>query len=136
MRQAGIEAAQGLAQGLRSQLGAVTAAIRQLAQAMVKELRKDLKAHSPSLVMAEIGESIPQGVALGIGRASHLAIGASSKLAASTVQPWGHAAGAGGGHVYNITVNGAIDANATGRQIHQILANYKRNGGGTALGLG
>src|SRR5262249_37405800 len=134
MRQAGAEAAQGLAQGIRSQLGAVTSAIRQLVQAMIREIRKALKSHSPSLVMAEIGETIPQGVALGLDRASHMAIGPASRPAASTVQPWGHPGG-GGAHSES-PLHGVVDRQGAAREIHQLMRDYKNKGGGIALGLG
>jgi hypothetical protein len=79
-------------------------------------------------------ESIPQGVALGISRSAHLAIGASSRLAAGTVQPWGHPGGAGGGITVNIhTLQGGQEV---ARHVHQMLQQYKRTGGGVPLGLG
>ena len=48
MYQAGVQAGQGLAQGIKSQLGTVTAAIQQLAQPITTAIKKALNSHSPS----------------------------------------------------------------------------------------
>ena len=139
MYQAGVDAAQGLAAGLKSQLASVDAAISQLAQSIVNTIKKALKSHSPSLVMAEIGLSIPQGVAMGIDQGAHLAAGASSRLAASTVQPWSGGRGGmspGGGDHFELHFHGVqTDPTGAARQIVQVLKQYKRQGGGGALGI-
>lgn len=139
MYQAGVEAGQGLAAGLKSQLGKIDAAMRQIAQEIVSAIRHALKSHSPSLVMAEIGETVPWGVAVGIDRAAHMATAASARLAASTVQPWagaGHG-GRGGGDVH-VHFHGVFtgDKYGTAQQLHTLMRDYKRNRGNAALGLG
>ena len=139
MYQAGVDAAKGLAAGLKSQLSAVDAAMEQLAQSIVNTIKKKLKISSPSRVMAdEVGRMIPAGVATGVDEWAHLAIGASSRLAASTVQPWSRGGGAaGGGGDIHVHFNGVVgDATAAARQVVQVLKQYKRNGGGAALGIG
>jgi len=136
MYQAGVQAGQGLAAGIKSQLAAVQAAMKQLADSMVAEIKKDLKSHSPSLLMAEIGESIPQGVAVGISRAAHVAVGASAALAARTTQPWGGGSGGGarGGDLH-VHFEAMVHTQDTARQVVQVLKEYKRHGGGAALGI-
>ena len=138
MYQAGQEAAQGLAKGLRSQLSEVTKAMKVLADSMVGAIKSALKSHSPSLVMAEVGKSIPQGVALGIGMASGTAVAASANLAAATVRPWSGTGGrSGGGDVIHINFNGIVgDKYGTAQELHQVLRDYKRNRGNAPLGLG
>jgi hypothetical protein len=139
MYQAGVQAGQGLANGLRSQLGAVAQAMKQLIQEMINQAKADLKSHSPSLVFAEIGESVPTGVAVGITRAQHYAIGASSRLAGAVVQPWARAGGGtGGGGELHVHFHGVFtgDKMGTAQQVHQLMMDYKRDRGRGPLGLG
>ncbi len=138
MVQAGKQAGLGLAQGLKSELGAIQDAIRQLVKGMADAAKKALKSHSPSLLFAEIGTTVPQGVAVGIDRAAHLAIGASARLAGSTAGPWAHAGGGRGGGDVHVHFHGITPADkyATAQQVHQVLRDYKRDRGGAALGLG
>jgi hypothetical protein len=80
MFQAGADAGKGLAAGIKSQLGGVESAMKQLAQSMVNAVKSALKSHSPSLVMADVGQSIPQGVALGIGQGTGTAVSAMNRM--------------------------------------------------------
>jgi len=127
MYQAGVAAGQGLAQGIKSQLGAVEAAIKQLADAMVTELRKDLKAHSPAEVMIPPGMSIPQGVAAGIDRGTGSATAAMGRMGRSLqmapYQPqasYAHpAAGGSSGGGGDSHVHFHVNAPVHGNLIHQ-----------------
>ena len=118
MYQAGVQAGQGLAEGIKSQLGSVDAAIKQLADSMVAEIRKDLKSHSPSLVFRDEGVSIPQGVALGVDAGTPVAVAAVGRMGSrlSGAHPgvsYGHdGAFAGGGH--SVTVHQTINVNVSG----------------------
>lgn len=69
---AGIQAAAGLVEGLKSQQKAIETQMMTIALAMQKAIRKALGIHSPSRVMAALGQYIPQGLARGIdgGRAA------------------------------------------------------------------
>lgn len=69
---AGIQAAAGLVKGLKSQQKAIETQMMTIALAMQKAIRKALGIHSPSRVMAALGQYIPQGLARGIdgGRAA------------------------------------------------------------------
>ena len=136
MYQAGVEAAQGLASGLKSQLKALDKVMGDLATSIVAAIRKALKSHSPSLVMAEVGLSIPQGLALGIEQGAAVAVSASTRLAARTVAPWAGAGHGGGGGDMHFNINGVVtDPQGVARQVVQVLKEYKRNGGGTQLGI-
>ena len=105
MYQAGVQAAQGLAAGLKSQLGTVDAAITQMANSITAAIKKALKISSPSMVFAEIGGYLPQGLAQGVDAESAVAESAVSRLAARTAGaygrqplPAGHAAAPPGGY--------------------------------------
>ncbi|MFI6860191.1 phage tail tape measure protein [Streptomyces sp. NPDC050421] len=63
---AGINAAAGLVKGLRSQQKAIEKQMMTIALAMQKAIKKALGIHSPSRVMAALGQYIPQGLARGI----------------------------------------------------------------------
>jgi hypothetical protein len=119
MYQAGVAAGQGLAAGIRSQLGAVESAMKQLANAMVGAVKKHLKSHSPSLVMRDIGIGLPQGLAMGVDAGSAAAEASVRRMgqrAAGAFHPgYAHGGGyggrGGGGTVhyhYNVTVQGHV----------------------------
>jgi TP901 family phage tail tape measure protein len=118
MYQAGVDAAQGLAAGIRSQLGSVVAAIGHLAKAMVAAMKKATKSHSPSLVFAEIGRGFPEGLALGVDAGSAVAEASVRRMGQRAVAafPAGHpgSSGHGGGgqvsHVTNVYVQGHVMA--------------------------
>jgi hypothetical protein len=76
MYQAGVQAGQGLAQGIESQLGAVDAAIKNMAQSMVNTMKSALKSHSPSLVFFDLGYGTGAGAAMGVDQGAHLATAA------------------------------------------------------------
>jgi TP901 family phage tail tape measure protein len=115
MYQAGVAAGQGLAQGIKSQLGAVEAAMKQLADAMVAAVKKALKSHSPSLIMADVGMGIPQGLGMGVDRGAPAAVGAMNRMG-SRLAAWrppagyGHPAAGGyhGGGTTHIAVTNYI----------------------------
>ena len=62
----GVQVAQGLVDGITSQLGAVTDAMDKISAALVKTLKQKLDIHSPSRVMAGHGKQIPAGLVVGI----------------------------------------------------------------------
>lgn len=63
---AGISAAQGLVKGLQSQQAALNKAMENMADALVKSLKKQLGIKSPSTVMAKLGGFAGDGWILGI----------------------------------------------------------------------
>jgi hypothetical protein len=62
----GIQAAQGLVKGLQSQQKAIEKQMLKIARGMQAAIKKALGIHSPSRVMAAIGQYIPQGLVQGI----------------------------------------------------------------------
>ncbi|MGC5398086.1 phage tail tape measure protein [Streptomyces sp. DT20] len=62
----GIRAAEGLVKGLQSQQKAIEKQMLAVALGMQKAIKKALGIHSPSRVMAALGQYIPQGLARGI----------------------------------------------------------------------
>ena len=64
--QAGIQAAQGLVQGLKSQQSALTSTMKGLARSMIRELRAELRMHSPSKRLYDEGALAFEGFRLGI----------------------------------------------------------------------
>lgn len=62
----GIRAAQGLVKGLQSQQKAIERQMLAIAKGMQAAIKKALGIHSPSRVMAALGQYIPQGLARGI----------------------------------------------------------------------
>ena len=124
MYQAGVQAAQGLAVGIESQLGSVDKAIKALANSMVATIKGALKSHSPSQVFADIGYGIPQGVAVGVDAGTPVAQAAVGRMGSRLYGghpgvSYGHdGAAAGGWHgggggvtihnVTNVTVQGSV----------------------------
>jgi hypothetical protein len=126
MYQAGVQAAQGLAAGLKSQLSSVDAAITKMADSITAAIKKALKIRSPSLVFAEIGGYLPQGLAQGVDAESAVAESAVARMAARTAGAYGRQAaghpagmpggygggsggGSGGGNVTTVIVNVTLD---------------------------
>jgi|GEM_PF-2595675 len=73
MYSTGIQAANGLINGLRSQLAAVDVASKVLADRLVGTVRRRLGIHSPSRVMAVQGRYSAEGFAKGLRDNAHLA---------------------------------------------------------------
>ncbi|MFJ2909353.1 phage tail tape measure protein [Streptomyces sp. NPDC087228] len=62
----GVQAARGLVKGLQSQQNAIEKQMLKIATGMQKAIKKALGIHSPSRVMAAVGQYIPQGLVRGI----------------------------------------------------------------------
>ena len=64
---AGIQAAQGLVKGLKSQQKAIEKQMASIAKAMATSIKKALGIHSPSRLMAdEVGSMVPAGIVEGM----------------------------------------------------------------------
>lgn len=83
MYNAGAMIGQGLADGMRSQLGAVAAAANALVAQADKAARAKAKIHSPSKVFAEIGGFIGQGMAVGMNSTQGVIASASDAMVAT-----------------------------------------------------
>jgi hypothetical protein len=70
LKQAGVDAAQGLVTGLKSQIGEVEKQMRGIAKAMVKAIKKALKIKSPSREMDEVAKFTTDGLSGGLDKYS------------------------------------------------------------------
>jgi len=99
--QAGVDSAQGIVDGIKSKQKELNAAMRSMADALVAEVRKQLKIHSPSKVFEAIGGFIAKGTGLGVTRNATSAISAVRTMSRDMVS----AVGTGGGLGYNVSGN-------------------------------
>jgi TP901 family phage tail tape measure protein len=87
----------GLVNGITSGLGAVQAAITNVASSTVGWFKEKLGIHSPSVVFGELGGFITEGAALGMesgqGRIAKAAVGLATLAATSFAAPGAQAAG-------------------------------------------
>jgi hypothetical protein len=73
---AGIRVAQGLVKGLKSQKSVITQMMNDLADAMIKAIKKKLKIKSPSEIFTEVGNFITRGLVQGLQDSSEAKIAA------------------------------------------------------------
>lgn len=86
MQAAGVMIGQGLANGIRSQVGAVAAAANELVAQANRAARAAAQIHSPSRLFAEVGSFIGQGMAVGMDSTRGL-ISQSSKALINSAYP-------------------------------------------------
>lgn len=86
MQAAGVMIGQGLANGIRSQVGAVAAAANELVAQANRAARAAAQIHSPSRLFAEVGSFIGQGMAVGMDSTRGL-ISQSSRAMISSAYP-------------------------------------------------
>lgn len=94
MYAAGIKAAQGLVDGLTKKQKSIENAMLKIATSMEKAIKKALGIHSPSRVMAKIGNHTAEGYALGIKKNRSVGTAWMSMLDGGP----GSSGGAGGGY--------------------------------------
>jgi hypothetical protein len=75
----------GMIEGVRSSAGRFTQQLRILATDAVHTVMGAFDSHSPSRVFAQIGMTLPQGLAQGVERAAPIAVGAVDDMAASAI---------------------------------------------------
>lgn len=92
--QAGVDSAQGLLDGLKSREANMYALAEEIANGIAERIRKALDIHSPSRVMATIGEQIGAGLAQGIEDSAGLVGRAADDLFAIPAIPSPRVAGA------------------------------------------
>jgi tape measure domain-containing protein len=83
--QAGVNAAQGLVDGLKSQQGAIKQQMVDIAKAMVKAIKKALKIKSPSKIFADVGLFTNKGLALGLRDNTKLSVAGAQFMADKTL---------------------------------------------------
>lgn len=115
----------GLVDGISGAIHRVVEAARRVASAVKDTIAGVLDMHSPSVVMAQMGEFTAEGFGQGIesGTARHVATAADS-MAGAAVAPVASAGGGssgGGGNVFHMTVNVEAAPGAT-RQDGERLA--------------
>lgn len=86
MQAAGVMIGQGLANGIRSQVGAVVAAANELVAQANRAARAAAQIHSPSRLFAEVGSFIGQGMAVGMDSTRGL-ISQSSRAMINSAYP-------------------------------------------------
>jgi hypothetical protein len=82
-RQAGVNMAQALADGLNSRAGAVEGAARRLATAAAAATRAAAGIRSPSKVFTEIGNQLGEGLALGMDRSASVVARSADRMISS-----------------------------------------------------
>lgn len=83
--QAGVDAAQGLVNGLASRQKELETLMENLANSMVAAIKRKLKIRSPSQIFGEVGKFAVEGLAKGFQDSSKTAIDAASELGADTM---------------------------------------------------
>ncbi|WP_326739150.1 hypothetical protein [Streptomyces sp. NBC_01022] len=138
MYDSGSQAGAGFLKGLTSQQDAIEDQMTKIAKGMQKAIKKALGIKSPSTVMAQVGRYSTEGLAQGLTQPMPMldaALGVVSGRVAGMQPVIGRpavAGGAGGAVVHNhITVQGAMDPVAVGREIQRVLVQYGRAQGAT-----
>lgn len=138
MYDAGIQAAQGLLAGLQSQKKQLQAVAEQMADELVKAVKKGLKIHSPSQVFRDIGKQTVAGLALGVDQTYVRRTGAlmSASLQKGFAQPeltatavLANGAGAGSQPISVTFTAEQLSALQRGRAIQADLDVYESAGG-------
>lgn len=81
----GRNASQGIANGLLSGISAITSAAKKAAKSAWEAAKDKLGIHSPSRVMAELGNYASQGMAIGIEKGIPNVVKASTRMAEATI---------------------------------------------------
>lgn len=83
--QAGVDAAQGLVNGLASQQAAIAGQMTAIAKIIVNAIKKALKMKSPSKVFEDIGDQTMQGFADGLNKSSTLVTDATESVGTAMI---------------------------------------------------
>ncbi|WP_061912170.1 tape measure protein [Geobacillus sp. B4113_201601] len=81
MKTIGMDAIQGLIDGMKSMTGSLQTQAKEIANVVSKTIKDALKIKSPSRVMMEVGNFISEGLAIGMNSQSNLVEKASNNLA-------------------------------------------------------
>ncbi|MCV3209601.1 phage tail tape measure protein [Mesorhizobium sp. YC-39] len=84
----GAQIIQGLWDGLKSKMAAVRDSLTGFASDMVDSVKNTLGIHSPSKVMAEIGNNIMEGLGLGMEEKQAYVVGVTADTVAKTKDAW------------------------------------------------
>jgi phage-related protein len=127
----------GLISGIQSQLPSLLGILANVATTIAEHkgpIEKDRQLLVPH------GQAIMAGLMAGIGsrrpELKSLLAGVTGDISGTLAHARAAGAAGGGGSHYEIHLHGVIDSQGAAREIHQLMREYKRNGGGAALGLG
>jgi TP901 family phage tail tape measure protein len=109
----GINAAKGLVDGLKSQIGAITKEMTKIATALVKQIRKELGIKSPSTVMADIGRHTAQGYTNGYVKTMNRNLTGMAKASLFTPASARVGFGSGSSGLYNTGTSKTFNQNIT-----------------------
>jgi hypothetical protein len=119
MYDSGNKAGQGFLSGLKAQQASITEMMKKIADAVVKELKKDLQISSPSRVMMQHGAMVAEGFARGIESGIKRVQQATRSMSAAASTGSVHASVLNGGSNMMIVVN--LKNEVTGRIDKQVL---------------
>ena len=83
--QAGVDAAQGLVNGLASQQATIEGQMNVIARLMVKAIKKKLKIKSPSKIFEELGDQSMEGLAGGLTKSTGLVTDATESVGTAMI---------------------------------------------------
>ncbi|MCZ1006326.1 phage tail tape measure protein [Streptomyces lydicus] len=139
MYKSGIDSAKGLIKGLQSQQKAIDKQMVRIANSMKTAIRRSLGIHSPSTVMAELGNYTAQGMAQGIESGTHHAVTAAAAMAGAVAgaampqvprlpaRSWNPAAdGQGGDQLVEVTTVVQLDRDVLLRQVQRGTLQHRR----------
>jgi len=121
MYDSGKDAGKGFLSGLEGQVSAINAVMKKIAANMVATIKNELKIHSPSQVMSDLGSYIALGLAQGIEGGKDRVGAAMTGLAGSLAGPAGSAGGPGGNTVINVSVSVPAGFIGSEQQLSQAL---------------
>jgi hypothetical protein len=127
---------QGLAAGLKGELGTIVKEMRKIAEELVKAIKRALKISSPSQVMIDIGRELPAGLVLGMdGHLSAVTAAAERQAMAALAHPAmsraGGSSGYGGGGYTSLPAVEAhitlhVDGMQLGRTVQKVQLQHAR----------
>jgi phage-related minor tail protein len=133
----------GIIKGIKSTGRALGGAVRDVANSAVDAAKKALGIESPSLVFAEIGDNVMEGMKVGIDRSTMGAIGALQSAAVDmsdvgfdspTVPITGRQADGGDTFIINVT-GGMMDPEGVAREVVRVINDSQRRAGAGASNL-
>lgn len=132
---AGRAAMTGLWNGLKSVAGSILSWVKNFVSGIKNAITSALKIRSPSRVMFDIGENISKGLQLGIQSVKVPPPVMGQGVSPSTAKVGGQAMArrpTTTDRAINITINGALDPVAVGKQIEGVMLKYSRHTGRAA----
>ena len=132
----GVQVAQGLVNGVKSQISQVEDAMEAIAKRMTKKIKKALGIKSPSTVFKGLGRYTVQGLEAGLSAPNNVT-SIMDRLSTQVTDGYGasldssYSASGAGGNTINVTVNAPVGSNPVeiGRSLQGYLDDYSRISG-------